>query len=66
MVREISGVDCDIVVREPGWKPEYTGNNERLLKEVGDFRFTGFKETIRSLCKFYESNIDRIDADRLI
>ena len=66
MVRDILNIGCDIVIGEPGWKPEYTGNNERLLTEVGNIQFTGFKESIKKLCEFYRSNIDMIDADKLI
>lgn len=65
MVREILDIDCNIVVGESGWKPEYTGNNERLLEEVGNIQFTGFRESIQQLCEFYRANIDMIDDDKL-
>lgn len=63
MVREILDVDCDIVVGEPGLKPEYTGDNLRLLSEIGDFQFTGFEESIYKLCEYYKANIDMIDEN---
>ncbi len=66
MVRETLGVECDIVVGEPGWKPEYTGNNDRLLKEIGDFQFTGFRESIERLCQYYKTNLDMIDERKLL
>ena len=66
MVKEILDVDCDIVIGEAGWKLEYTGNNERLLAEIGDYRFTGFRESITKLCKYYQANIDAIDENKLI
>lgn len=65
MVREILNVDCNILVREPGWKPEYSGNNERLMEEIGEYQFTGYWESIVKLCKYYKENIDLIDADKL-
>lgn len=65
MVREILNMDCDIVVGEPGWKPEYTGDNTRMLTEIEDCRFTGFEESIAKLCEFYQENISKIDADIL-
>ena len=66
MVRKILDIDCDIVVGEPGWKLEYTGNNERLLNEIGDYQFSEFEESIQSLCEFYKLNIDKIDEKRLV
>lgn len=66
MIREILNMDCEIVVKEKGWKQEYTGNNERLLQEMGDFQFMGFKETIGRLCEFYRMHIDEIDENKLI
>lgn len=66
MVREILNIDCNIVVGESGWKPEYTGNNERLLAEIGDYRFTGFRESITKLYEYYQINIDMIDENKLM
>ena len=66
MIREILNIDCEIIVGEQGWKPEYTGNNKRLLQEIGDFQFTGFKESICNLCEFYRFHIDMIDENKLI
>ena len=34
-MREILDINCEIGVIDNGWKPECTGNNERLLKEIG-------------------------------
>lgn len=66
MVREILNIDCDIVVGEPGWKPEYSGNNERLMEEIGDYRFTGFEESIERLCQYYKDIVDIIDEKKLL
>ena len=65
MVREILGTDCGIAVGQQGWKPEYTGSNERLMDEMGNFLFAGYEESIRELCEYYKSNISMIDAGRL-
>ena len=66
MVREILNVNCNIVVKEPGWKPEYTGDNSRLLEEIGDFQFASFEDSIKQLCEYYKENINQIDASKLI
>lgn len=65
MVRTELCIDCNILVGESGWKPEYTGNNERLLKEIGNYQFTGFQESIKSLCQYYRDNLDKIDEAKL-
>ena len=66
MVREILNIDCEIIVGEQGWKPEYTGDNTRLLAEIGDYQFTDFRESIGELCEYYKDNIDMIDETKLI
>jgi len=66
MVREILNIDCEIIVSEPGWKPEYSGNNERLLNEMGKFQFTAYDDTIRLLGDFYRENINLIDETLLV
>ena len=66
MVRDILDIDCEIVVKESGWKQEYTGSNERLLKEIGLYPFTGFAESIQELCEYYRKNIDAIDESKWI
>lgn len=66
MVRDILGIDCDIMVKEPGWKPEYTGDNTRLMSEMGGYQFLGFEETIRQLCNYYKENLCIIEADKLL
>lgn len=66
MVREILDIDCDILVKETGWKPEYTGSNERLLTEMGTYPFTGYKESIQELCDYYKANIGVIDESKLV
>lgn len=61
MVRETLNIDCEIIIAESGWKPEYSGNNERLLKEMGNFQFTSYEDTIRMLGDYYKQKIDFID-----
>lgn len=66
MVRDILSVDCEIIVKESGWKPEYTGNNTRLMSEMGTYQFLGFEEAISRLCDYYKANLHVIDADKLL
>lgn len=65
LVREILNKDCRIMVEQTGWKPEYTGNNERLKNEMGGYPFTGFRESVTRLCDFYRENMDMVDEMKL-
>lgn len=65
MVRDILGIDCKIVVAEPGWKPEYTGCNGRLLEEMGGFEFTELEAAVRALCDYYRGVLDTIDEAKI-
>ena len=66
MVREILNIDCNIVISEEGWKPEYSGNNTRLLEEIGEYPFIGYRESIQELCDYYKEHIDAIDESKLV
>ena len=66
MVRNILNIDCDIIIRESGWKPEYTGSNNRLMSEIGTYQFTRLEESVHTLCEFYKDNLDLIDESKLL
>jgi GDP-L-fucose synthase len=51
----------NIVVKEPGWKREYSGDNSRLIREMGEIRFTPYRQIVRELITYYSSLIDTID-----
>ncbi|KAI4448515.1 GDP-L-colitose synthase [Eubacterium plexicaudatum ASF492] len=65
IVKKLLHADCGIQVKEPGWKPEYSGNNQRLLQEMGSFIFTGYEESIQRLCCYYKTNMHLIDVNRI-
>jgi len=57
MVIAETGIPADIVVGQEGWKLEYTGDNRRLQKEMGDaFRLTPIRTAIRELVAYYKEN----------
>lgn len=47
IVRKEMNSESEIILLKEGWNKEYTGNNQRLLNEIGDFRFVGIEEGIR-------------------
>lgn len=51
MINQILEKNCEIEIDRQGWKKEYTGNNERLMKEMGHYKFKPFEESIYALAE---------------
>lgn len=66
MVKKLTRSDSEVVVGEEGWKKEYSGDNSKLLEEIGGFEFTSYEETIRKLIEFYKMNRKELDPSRLV
>lgn len=66
IVRKVLGINCNIIIKETGWKPEYTGNNCRLLNEMGNYQFVEPEKSIYRLCNFYKEHLNMIDETKLI
>lgn len=47
IVREQMQTKNDIILLNQGWNKEYTGNNDRLLNEIGGYRFMDLEDGIR-------------------
>lgn len=65
MVAEVSGKDPQIQVASEGLGVEYSGDNSRMLSEIGPFEFREMRAAVRELYTWYESHIGEIDADLL-
>lgn len=59
-------INRNIVVKSEGFKPEYSGDNSRLMQEIGEFSFTSLEEGIRALGDFYSYNLTMINKMKLI
>ena len=66
MVNEVTGADVPIQVEMDGLKPEYSGDNSRLMKEMTGFAFTPLPEAIRSLHGYYKDRLNEIDRNLLL
>ena len=66
LVNEVSDFKSGIRVLNDGFNNEYTSNNERLLKELGDFNFTSHKDAISKMRKYFSNNIDMLDKNTII
>lgn len=65
MIRNITKIPCDFLIAQEGFKREYSGNNERLLSEIGDFEFTPIEKSIEELYGYYKTVINEIDKDTI-
>jgi UDP-glucose 4-epimerase len=61
IVAEVSGRNPEIIVREPGMGTEYSGDNTRLLRTLGGFRFTEMRESVGRLYAWYKAHKEEID-----
>jgi len=58
--------DLKIIVENSSLNREYTGNNSRLIDEIGFYRFKLIDESIKDLYKYYSSVNQRIDYMKLV
>lgn len=65
LIREVMHIDRPLEVAEDGYKLEYSGNNERLLGEMGGYSFRPYRETIEELVAYYKNILPDIDAELL-
>lgn len=61
MVAEISGKNPEIHVQRDGFGPEYSGDNTRVLEEIGGFHFRDMRDAISELYRWYQSHLSEID-----
>lgn len=66
LINEVSGYEREIKIAKDGWQPEYSGDNSRLMSEIGDFQFTGKKKSIEELWNYYAEHIDEFDKRQLL
>lgn len=65
-VLKITGKKLEIKIAKDELKDEYTCDNNRLMDELGNFRFTNFDETLKRLYAWYESRKTNLDKNSLI
>lgn len=64
-INEISDKKSKIIIKNKELNNEYTCNNERLISEILDFKFTKMDDSIKDLYTWYKINIDKIDKGTL-
>lgn len=67
IVNEIGNYQSDVVVLNEGYNREYTGDNSRLVTEMGhNFLFTPYEVGIAKLYHYYESHADQLDLPLIL
>ncbi len=65
IVASVSRKHPEIRVAGEGLAPEYSGDNQRMLDEIGGFAFTPMDQAIRELYGWYREHIAEIDQAAL-
>ena len=66
MIKEVTGADVPIVVGQVGFKTEYSGDNSRILSEIGEFKFTPLQTALDMLKSYYQKRLETIDRNLLL
>lgn len=64
-INKISDYRSRISIVNKGMNLEYTADNRRLLKELGNFRFTPIEEGMKKLRKYYQGILHTIDRGEI-
>ena len=65
LVNKVSDFKSEISVINEGLNNEYTSNNERLLKELGNFQFTSHQSAIAKMRCYFQQNLDKLDIQTI-
>ena len=60
LVNEAAGTPQPILVCQEGYANEYTANNDRILKELLQMRFTDIRDSVGALYDWYRRHEDEI------
>jgi GDP-L-fucose synthase len=66
IIKDISKTKRNIVIARKGLKKEYSGDNAKLLKIIGSYKFTPVQKAIFELYSWYSNNLKLIDRAYLV
>ncbi len=66
IVKKISEKEVSVIVCSEGLANEYTADNSRLIKEIGQVPLTSYEDAIKELYEFYKSREQDIDLMSLL
>ena len=58
IIKKVMNVEEEIVVKNSGKNPEYSGNSSKIQKEIGQFNLTPHIESITKMVKYFENEYD--------
>ena len=61
IVNEVSDFKSEVRVLNDGLNNEYTSDNTRVLKEIGDYDFTSHKSAIRKMREYFKKHLGNLD-----
>ena len=65
-INRCSAYKSEIIVKNPGLNYQYTGDNARLLENMGhNFTFTSYEKGIEKLYRYYEEHIEELDLETI-
>ena len=65
IINQISNFKSEICILKEGMNSEYTGDNSRLMNELGAFSFTEYYHAIDNLYKYYAQIIETLDISTI-
>jgi GDP-L-fucose synthase len=65
IINQKSAFKSEIIVETPGLNHEYSGDNTRLLTQLGNFQFTPMSSALSDLREYYISVLPQIDSDAI-
>ena len=65
LINQISAIQSKTIVLNEGLNSEYSGDNTRMLAELGGFSFTPYAEGIAKLHRYYRSALDTLDTEMI-
>jgi len=64
LINEVSDYKSNITIKNPGLNYEYTGDNGKLLENLGGhFDFLPYKESVRRLFEYYKEHLSELDTE---
>lgn len=66
IINEMGSFKSEVIVKNPGLNYQYTGDNGRLLENMGSgFEFTSYRDGIKELYEYYEENLEDLDSEAI-
>lgn len=65
-VKDLSGKNIEIMVKNEGYGLDYTGDNSRLKNEILNIKFTNIEQAVLALYNYYKQNLNKIDKNMLL